>query len=224
MLIDCVSVIIRSGDIEKAAVKLRKSIQIIAKEDPNNPRRSAENQKAFTANVYNYLGYTWVENDMNIDEGGELIKSALELDPESGAITDSLGWYYFKKEKYEDSLKTLLKAKEIMDREREEMIAQGEETPEVDGVILDHIAQAYWMTGRKKEALDFMEQAIAVEVEHKTEFEKRHKEYQNSEPPVPRPVEEDAPPEKQDSPKAEDSKGDKTPETAEESKEEKEAA
>ncbi len=173
----------RSGNIDEAAVKLRKSIEIIAGQDPAKLGRTQEGQDQFTANVYNYLGYTWVENDMNIDEGGELIKTALKLDPTSGAITDSLGWYYFKKEKFEDALKTLLKAEEMMDKDREEEIAKGG-SPETDGVIYDHIAQSFWMTGSKKEAVEYMEKAVKFEEERKEEFEKRLKEYRDNEPPV----------------------------------------
>ncbi len=77
----------RRKDFAKAEELFRKTIEMIAKNDP------ADENKEFTATVYNYLGYMWVENDMKIDEAGELIKTAAELDPESGAIADSLGWF-----------------------------------------------------------------------------------------------------------------------------------
>jgi len=175
----------RVGDIEKCAVQFRKAIELIGKRDPNDPPSDG-----FVALVYNYLGYTWVENDMNIDEGGELIKTALELDPTSGAITDSLGWYYFKKEKFEEARKTLLKAQEMMELEREQVIAEGGQVSDPDGVIFDHIAQAHWMAGYKKEAVEFMEKAVVLEKDRKEEFVKRLKEYQEGEPPVERPAEE----------------------------------
>jgi len=44
------------------------------------------------ADALNYLGYTWVDRGENLTEAFEMIRRALELEPGSGAITDSLGW------------------------------------------------------------------------------------------------------------------------------------
>ena len=49
------------------------------------------------ANALNYIGYSYVEKGTRLNEAEELIKKALKIKPESGHITDSLGWLYYKK-------------------------------------------------------------------------------------------------------------------------------
>ena len=170
----------RAGDIENAAKLFQKTIELIGKKDPD------QEQKEFTATVYNYLGYMWLENDMNIDPAGELIKTAVDLDPKSGAIADSLGWYYFKKGRFEDALKELRRSESLIE--------------EPDAVIFDHIAQTYYALGKSKEAIEYMEKAVKLEPE-KEEFTKRlqhYKEAANSPTPKPAP----APAETPEKPKA----------------------
>ena len=142
----------RSGNLPKAEELFRKSIELLSKNDPD-----AED-KDFTATVYNYLGYMWIENDMKIDEAGELIKTAAELSPESGAIADSLGWYYFKKGQFEKSRDELLRAESLIEEE--------------DAVIFDHIAQAFYQLGESEKAIEYLEKAVALEPE-KPEYSER---------------------------------------------------
>jgi len=142
--------------IDRAAKLFHKTIELIAKNDPDDENRD------FTATVYNYLGYMWVENDMKLDEAGELIKTALDLDPESGAIADSLGWFYFKKGNYEEAKKELLRSEELVE--------------EPDAVIFDHIGQVFYQLGDKAKAIEYMEKAVKLDPE-KGEFSKRLEEY-----------------------------------------------
>jgi len=53
------------------------------------------------SDALNYLGYTWVDRGENLTEAFEMIRRALELEPNSGAITDSLGWAHYKLGEYE---------------------------------------------------------------------------------------------------------------------------
>jgi len=142
----------RSGNLPKAEELFRKTIEMIAKNDPD------DENKQFTATVYNYLGYMWIENDMKIDEGGELIKTAAELDPESGAIADSLGWFYFKKGDFEKARDELLRAETLIE--------------EQDAVIFDHIGQAFYQLGDAEKAIEYLEKAVTLEPE-KTEYSDR---------------------------------------------------
>lgn len=91
----------RAGLIDKAASLLRKSIAL----NPENPE------------ALNYLGYMWIDRDLNLDEAGLLIKKALELKPDQPAYLDSLGWWFFKKGDFQRAEKEIRKALERIRRE-----------------------------------------------------------------------------------------------------------
>lgn len=89
------------------------------------------------ADTLNYLGYTWVDRGINLTRAFELIEKAVELEPNSGAIVDSLGWGHYKLGRYEEAKKHLEKAVVL--------------TP-YSATIIDHLGDAYWRVGRKREA------------------------------------------------------------------------
>jgi len=160
----------RMGEIERAAELFQKSIDLISENDPDHSNQD------FVALVYNYLGYMWLENDLHIEEAGELIKTAIALDPENGAITDSLGWYQFKTGRYEEAKDTLLRAAELIE--------------EPDPVVYDHIGQAYFKLGRMDEAVDYLERAVDLDPENE-ELDERLEEYRKAKAEASRPEESD---------------------------------
>lgn len=87
--------------------------------------------------IMNYLGYSWIDRGINLDEGLSLIEQALRLSPDSGAITDSLGWAHYKMGNYERAVFYLERAAAL--------------APDI-AEILDHLGDAYWQVGRFKEA------------------------------------------------------------------------
>jgi len=87
--------------------------------------------------VLNYLGYSWVDQNMNLDEGLRLLRRAVSLRPDDGYIIDSLGWAHFRMGRYEEALRELERAIELKPG---------------DPVINDHLGDAYWRMGRKLEA------------------------------------------------------------------------
>ena len=111
----------RLKEWDKAEPSFQKALEL----SPNQP------------DVLNYLGYSWIDMGINLDEGMALIRKAVELRPRSGYIVDSLGWAYYRLGKYEDAVRELERAVELL--------------PE-DPVINDHLGDAYWKTGRKLEA------------------------------------------------------------------------
>ena len=70
--------------------------------------REPENPEAL-----NYLGYTYADLGINLDEAEALITKALEYQPDDGYIVDSLGWVYYKKGRYEEALKELSRAQSL---------------------------------------------------------------------------------------------------------------
>jgi tetratricopeptide (TPR) repeat protein len=87
--------------------------------------------------VLNYLGYSWVDQGVNLEQGLDMIKKAVELRPKDGYIIDSLGWAYYRLGRYEEAVKELERAIELR--------------PE-DPTINDHLGDAYWKVGRELEA------------------------------------------------------------------------
>ncbi len=136
----------QGGQTEKALELFRKSIVL----DPGN-----------SARAYNYIGYMWVEKNENLDEAERLIRKAVELDPGNGAYIDSLGWLFFKQEKYEAALTELLRAPEAL--------------PEPDAVVFDHIGDAYEKLGRKTEAVLYWQKAAQLDPENSVLAEKLDK-------------------------------------------------
>ncbi|MCM8780784.1 MAG: hypothetical protein NC908_02535, partial [Candidatus Omnitrophica bacterium] len=65
-----------------------------------------------------------------------MIRKALEIEPNNGAYIDSLGWFYFKKGRYEEALRELKKAVSFLD----------------DPVIYEHLGDTYFIMGDKENA------------------------------------------------------------------------
>ena len=57
--------------------------------------RASLERDADNPHALNFIGYTWAERGENLEEAEALIARALELSPDDGYITDSLGWVYF---------------------------------------------------------------------------------------------------------------------------------
>jgi tetratricopeptide (TPR) repeat protein len=87
--------------------------------------------------VLNYLGYSWVDQGMNLDEAFNMLQRAVELRPTDGYIVDSLGWANYKLGRNDEAVKQLERAIDLKPS---------------DPVINDHLGDAYWRAGRKLEA------------------------------------------------------------------------
>jgi Flp pilus assembly protein TadD len=87
--------------------------------------------------VLNYLGYSWIDQGVNLDEGMRMIEHAVEQRADDGYIVDSLGWAYYRIGNFDEAVKHLEHAVELK--------------PE-DSTINDHLGDAYWKAGRVLEA------------------------------------------------------------------------
>ncbi len=96
--------------------------------------------------VLNYLGYSWLKNNINIDKAVSFIIEAFEKAPNDGVIMDSLGWVYFKTGDYKNAITYLERASEL--------------NPQ-NAIISDHLGDAYWLGGRKNEAIFLWKQALS---------------------------------------------------------------
>lgn len=102
------------------------------------------------AQVLNYLGYSFVDRNENLDEALTLIKRAVELQPDAGYIIDSLAWAYFRLGRYEDALEPM---------ERASLLEP------VDPIVTDHLGDVYWAVGREREARFQWRRALSFEPE-----------------------------------------------------------
>ena len=87
--------------------------------------------------VLNYLGYSWVDQGVKLDEAFKMLRRAVELRPNDGYIVDSLGWAHYKLGQYSEATQTLERAVDLKP---------------ADPVLNDHLGDAYWRVDRKTEA------------------------------------------------------------------------
>ena len=118
--------------------------------------------------VLNYLGYSWVDMNINLEEGLGMIRKAVELKPDDGYIVDSLGWAYYRMNRFDDAVTELERAAELMAG---------------DATINDHLGDAYWRVGRKLEAVFQWNQALALKPEE-AEIPKIKAKIENGLPPL----------------------------------------
>ncbi len=79
----------RSKQWSKAEADMRKALEM----QPEQPH------------VLNYLGYSWIDQGINLDEGMKMIKRAVDQRPDDGYIVDSLGWAYYRIGNYDEAVK-----------------------------------------------------------------------------------------------------------------------
>lgn len=111
----------RSKEWAKSEADLKKALEL----KPDQPH------------VLNYLGYSWIDQGVNLEQGTEMIRKAVTLRPDDGFFIDSLGWAYYRTGHYDDAVRELERAVELKPNET---------------VINDHLGDAYWKVGRKLEA------------------------------------------------------------------------
>jgi len=100
--------------------------------------------------VLNYLGYSWVDQGSNLEEGRSLLERAVRQRPNDGAIVDSLGWALFRLGDYPGAVKHLERAAELK--------------PE-DPTINEHLGDALWRIGRTDEARFQWQRALTLNPE-----------------------------------------------------------
>ena len=114
---------------DQAIAEMQRAIEL-------NPRNAA---------ALNYLGYTYADMGVHLDEAEHLIRRALELQPNDGIYIDSLGWVYYQRGEYKRAVEQLERAVELA----------GE-----DPTIVEHLGDAYTRLGRSGDALRIYRDAL----------------------------------------------------------------
>jgi tetratricopeptide (TPR) repeat protein len=128
----------QAGLFDKAADLFRKSIAI----DPAN-----------AADAYNYLAYMWAEHNMHLEEAEQMIKLALQADPNNGAYIDTMGWLEFREGKLDQALVDLLRAAQKLTRD--------------DPVVFEHIGDTFAKMNKTAQALDAWQKALNLDPKNK---------------------------------------------------------
>ena len=109
-----------------------KDLESIVKLEPEN------------AQALNALGYTLVDKTELIEEGLNYIKKAYKLQPNDGAINDSMGWAYYRLGQYDEALRFLRVAFEKLK----------------DSEVAAHLGEVLWVAGEREAAQEIWNSAL----------------------------------------------------------------
>ncbi len=131
----------RIGEYEKSDKDLLDALKLI----PNN------------SYVLNYLAYSWLERDQNINKAILMLEKAYKENENDPYIIDSVGWGYFLIGKYNDAEKYMRRALELMPN---------------DPIVNDHYGDILWKLNRKIQAQYFWNSVLKMEDAEKEMIEK----------------------------------------------------
>jgi len=98
--------------------------------------------------VLNYLGYSWIEKDINLDQAKKFILKAVNLKPRDPYIVDSLGWAYYNLKEYDKAVEELERAITLKP---------------TDPIINDHYADTLWMLNKDIQARYFWKHVLNLD-------------------------------------------------------------
>lgn len=99
------------------------------------------------AMAMNYIGYSYAEMGINLNDAEKLIKNAIALEPNDGYIIDSLGWVYFKKKEFDQAMVNLKRAHELIPN---------------DPTIIEHLGDVFSVKGMYDDARKMYEKALEL--------------------------------------------------------------
>ncbi|HSD66169.1 MAG TPA: tetratricopeptide repeat protein, partial [Vicinamibacteria bacterium] len=103
-----------------------------------------------SAPVLNYLGYMNADRNVRVEEALALVQKAVELDPQSAAYQDSLGWALYRLNRLESA---------------EQAVGRALEKDGDNAVVLDHMGDILARRGQVAEALQYWLKALKGEDE-----------------------------------------------------------
>ena len=100
----------------------------------------------------NDLGYLWADQNKHLVRAKRMIQKAVDAEPDNMAYRDSLGWVLFRLGQYPEAVAELEKA------------AAGKKP---DGVVLDHLGDAYQKANQRDKAVEAWRKAAEALREEK---------------------------------------------------------
>jgi len=98
--------------------------------------------------VLNYLAYSWLERNINLEKSIEMLEVALSKKKKDPYIMDSLGWGMYLTGRYEEAEKLLQKAVQLMP---------------LDPIVNDHYADILWKLNKNLQANYFWNYVLNLE-------------------------------------------------------------
>ena len=99
--------------------------------------------------VLNYLAYSWLERNINLEKSIEMLEVALNKKKKDPYIMDSLGWGMYLTGRYEEAEKLLQKAVELMP---------------LDPIVNDHYADILWKLNKNLQASYFWNYVLSLKI------------------------------------------------------------
>lgn len=91
-----------------------------------------------SAAALNYLGYMLADRNVRLQEALQMITKAVEQEPTNGAYLDSLGWVYYRLNRFDEAENQLKRSLDRVSR---------------DPAVHDHLGDVYFSQGKVKEAI-----------------------------------------------------------------------
>jgi tetratricopeptide (TPR) repeat protein len=124
--------------------------------DAEHDLRLALKERPDDPELLNFLGYSWIDRGEKLPEALAMVQKAVNLDPQSGAMIDSLGWGYYRLGDY---------AKAVEKLETAVQLEPG------DSDVNNHLGDAYWRVGRHLEARFQWERVLTLDPSPKLKTE-----------------------------------------------------
>lgn len=126
----------RQGRSKEFEALMKRVIEL----DPNN------------ANAYNSLGYTYADQNRQLDEAQDLLERALELEPDNPYILDSVGWYLYRMGDHQAAI-------EYLERSYSQL-------PSAD--VAAHLGEVLWVNDQRDEAIRIWREGMAKDPKNDT--------------------------------------------------------
>ena len=119
----------RNGDVDRGLAQM----ESILKVNPTN------------VDALNYIGYTWTQKGIRLDDAENYLRRAMGLRPENAYIQDSWGWYLYVRGRMKQAVVELEKAVKLKPNEP---------------TILEHLGDAYLRSNLREKALNRYKEAV----------------------------------------------------------------
>jgi len=107
--------------------------------------------------LLNNYAYSLSERDIRLEKALEMAQKAIEKEPDSPAYLDTIGWIYYKLNKYSEAEIFILRSLELRPK---------------SAVVLDHMGDVYFKLGDINKARDYWKKSIEIQPDNQTVLDK----------------------------------------------------